>query len=178
MKAEKGAPVSHWRGGSWSTEFKGLAQGDTEQQVLNQAFFSLAVLRLTCSRWDLRSFLYPAGSLAAAFELLAVACGNLTPWPGIEFRCPAMRVKSLGHWTTREVLWTKLSNLKSSVFFKALWLFNILTLYGLYCIASDGPFSPYDTRVTIQITPGHLVKWQGLGLSCLASGYRSHCSPN
>ena len=43
-------------------------------------FIYLAVLSLSCSMWD------------------------LVPWPGIEPGAPALRVWSLSHWTTREVL--------------------------------------------------------------------------
>ena len=32
------------------------------------------------------------------------ACGILVPWPGIEPTPPALEVRSLNHWTTREVL--------------------------------------------------------------------------
>ena len=42
--------------------------------------------------------------LVAACELLAVACmRDLTPRPGMEPRSPALGVRSLTHWTTREV---------------------------------------------------------------------------
>ena len=30
------------------------------------------------------------------------ACGTLTPWPGIELQPPALKHKSLNHWTARE----------------------------------------------------------------------------
>ena len=33
----------------------------------------------------------------------AMACGILVSWPGIESMPPALEVKSLNHWTTREV---------------------------------------------------------------------------
>ena len=32
-----------------------------------------------------------------------MACGNLVPWPGTEILSPALNVKSLNHWPTREV---------------------------------------------------------------------------
>ena len=42
-------------------------------------------------------------SLICSFELLVAACGNLVPWLGIEPRLPVLGVRSLSHWTTREV---------------------------------------------------------------------------
>ena len=38
------------------------------------------------------------------FWLIPVACGILVPWPGMEPVPPVMKVRSLNHWTTREVL--------------------------------------------------------------------------
>ena len=52
-------------------------------------FIYLAVLSLSCSIW------------------------NLVPWPGIEPGAPALRVWSLSHWTTREVLGNDVSSSQS-----------------------------------------------------------------
>ena len=47
--------------------------------VVACAIFSFVMQILSCSLWD------------------------LVPWPGIEPQLPAMRAKSIRHWTTREV---------------------------------------------------------------------------
>ena len=42
------------------------------------------------------------GSLATLLKLLVAAVWNLVSWPGIQPRPPALGVRSLSHWTTKE----------------------------------------------------------------------------
>ena len=57
--------------------------------------------------------------LSCGIEVFDLSCGawDLVPWPGIELRLPALGVRSLSHWTTREVpsdlIFTELPPLKS-----------------------------------------------------------------
>ena len=47
----------------------------------------------------------------------AAACGTLVPWLGIEPVPPAVEVRSLNHWTAREVPQTHLSKKGASIMF-------------------------------------------------------------
>ena len=59
-------------------------------------FIYLVEPSLSCCVRDLFSFV--------ACRILSCSIWDLVPWPGIESRCPALGVRSLSHWTTREVL--------------------------------------------------------------------------
>ena len=61
-------------------------------------FFDILFCHTGSSLWHLGSLI-----LILALELLVPACGGLFPWSGIEPRPPASRVRSLSHWTTRQV---------------------------------------------------------------------------
>ena len=56
----------------------------------------LAVLGLSCSTRDLRSFLQHARSFRCSMW-------DLVPWSGMEPGPPVLGAQSLSHWTTREV---------------------------------------------------------------------------
>ena len=64
--------------------------------------FILAALGLSCGMRDL--YLQHMDFLVVACGLLVAACmRDLVPQPGMEPRPPALGVRSLTHWTTREV---------------------------------------------------------------------------
>ena len=68
------------------------------------------------------SLLRHAGSLVAACGLLVVTCmRDLVPQPGMEPRPPALRARSLTHWTTREVL---IITILSSIIFLSYHIFT------------------------------------------------------
>ena len=48
-------------------------------------------------------FLSSSSSFFFFYFILAMPCGILVPWPGIETMPPAMEAWSLNHWTIREV---------------------------------------------------------------------------
>ena len=48
-------------------------------------------------------FIWLCWVLVAACGIFSCGMWDLVPWQGIEPRLPAMGVRSLGHWTTREV---------------------------------------------------------------------------
>ena len=74
-------------------------------------FLYLAVLGLSCNSRDLKSSLWHVTSfLVVACRIFScsmwtLSCGtwDLVPWPGMEPMATALGVRSVSHWTTREV---------------------------------------------------------------------------
>ena len=60
----------------------------------------------SCGIRDLWSLLWHEGPLSRGMQSLSCGMWDLVSWPGIETGSPALGVRSLSHWTTREVpLW-------------------------------------------------------------------------
>ena len=59
------------------------------------------MLGLSCGTQDL--LVAACGLISCSMQTLSCSMRDLVPRPGIEPRPPALEVRSLTHWTTREV---------------------------------------------------------------------------
>ena len=119
-----------------------------------------SIFHLRCSMrnlylWHVETVVMPCeNSLVVAWELFDWSMWNIVPWSGLEPRSPPLRLRSLSHWTIKEVpivtdiihnmihLYGINSALTWVVFYAAIvnvhWPFSIMLQFYFYdCIPVD-----------------------------------------